>query len=233
MYEERDLKSKTIDEYLSGLRLVHLTEGFDLPYLKEPIVKLILSGKHNWDNVRKQIEGNRNKRDPITLDMMKFFKKKLLTIDWTVKKKILFHAVSTLAWNGSFRIHELLSKEARTFDSSVTLLCKDIKIDNMQIEGKTTHVISVFVKSPKVDRIGAGQRIEVFETGSFMCPYKALMKYMTINNISLNTQKPLFREENGECLTGRKMNAYLEEISMRIFQNNQQMYYIVQSILLK
>lgn len=122
MIEERNLKSKIIDKYLSGLRMVHLSEGLDLPCLREPIVKLTLSGKHNWDSVKEKIGGNSNKRDPITFDMMKLFKKKLLTINWTVKKKILFHAVSTLACNGSFRIYELLSRDAKSFDSTVTLM---------------------------------------------------------------------------------------------------------------
>lgn len=72
------------------------------------------------------------------------------------------------------------------------------------------------LKVQKIDRIGAGQRIEVFETSTFkfMCPYKALMKYITLNNVNMISPEPLFREENGECLTGRKMNNYLEKISV-------------------
>ena len=145
--------------------------------------------------------------------MMKCFKKKLTTIDWTMEKKLLFQAVTTLAWNGSFRIHELLSKEAKTFDPTVTLLWRDIKVETIKLNGKAVGVISVFLKSPKVDRIGAGQRVEIFETGTFMCPYKAMLKYMASLKVEKKAKKPVFREANGECFTGRKLSKCLEEIS--------------------
>ena len=112
LLEVRKVKSVTVDKYLSGLRMIHLTQGLDIPSLRDPIVKLILTGKKNWDNVRETLEG-KTKRDPVTFDMMKYFKKKLLTVNWSVKKKIFFHSVTTLAWNGSFRVHELLSKNAK------------------------------------------------------------------------------------------------------------------------
>ena len=73
----------TVDKYLSGLRKIHLAEGVDIPSLRDPIVKLILSGKKNLDNIREKLEG-KIKRDPVTFEMMKYFKKKLLTINWSV-----------------------------------------------------------------------------------------------------------------------------------------------------
>ena len=215
LIEERQVKSKTIEKYLSGLRMVHMTQGVDIPCLREPMVKLILSGKHNWDNMKERLDGKR-KRDPITLDIMKFFKKKLISIEWEKEKKILFHAVSTLLWNGSFRVHELLSKESKSFDPSVTLLWKDLVLDKVELQGKIIGVISVFHKSPKTDRIGAGQRIEVFETRNFMCPFKALQKYIAINTFGRKPEEPVFRECTGECLTGRKLNTYLEDISKEL-----------------
>ena len=129
MMDKRKIRANSIDKYLSGLRMLHLTQGFDAPCLRDPIVKLILTGRSNWDNIKDKLEG-RKQRDPVTLDMMKFFKKKLLDINWTPKKKILFHAVTTLAWCGSFRIHELLSKETKIFDKTVTDLAHQNKTQN-------------------------------------------------------------------------------------------------------
>ena len=215
LLESRKVKSVTIDKYLSALRMMHLTQGHNIPCLREPIVQLILTGKKNWDNVRENLNG-KVKRDPVTLEMMKFFKKKLITMDWSAKRKILFHAVTTLAWNGSFRIHELLSRESKTFDPTTTLLWKDVKIDSVNWNGKCVGVISVFLKSPKTDRIGAGQRIEVFETGNFMCPYKAFKKYKMSLEFDVNNDKPVFRENNGECFSGKKLSKCLEEISVEL-----------------
>ena len=103
-----------------------------------------MTGRKNWDNAREKIEGKR-KRDPVTVKMMKFFKKKLVEIDWPLDKKLIFHAVTTLAWNGSFRIHELLSTESKSFDPTVTLLWKDNKEDIFVIDGKQTRVLSIFI----------------------------------------------------------------------------------------
>ena len=58
-------------------------------------------------------------------------------------------------------MQELLSREAKSFDPTVTLLWEDVKVEENDIEGKT---------------VVAGQRIEVFETGTVMCPYKAFKK---------------------------------------------------------
>ena len=130
MIEEWKIKASSIEKYLSGLRMIHIAQGLDIPSLREPIVKLILTGKKNWDNVREKLN-DKNKRDPVTLEMMKYFKKKLISIDWSPQQKILFHAVTTLAWSGSFRIHEILSKESKSFDPTVTFLWKDMKTDTI------------------------------------------------------------------------------------------------------
>ena len=135
MMEERKIKSTSIEKYLSGLRMIHITQGFDVPCLREPIIKLILTGKKNWDNIREKLN-SKSKRDPVTYEMMTFFKKTLISMPWSPRKKILFWAIITLAWNGSFRIHELLSKEAKSFDPTVTLLWKDIKADIVTLENK-------------------------------------------------------------------------------------------------
>ena len=215
LLDVRKIKAVTVDKYLSALRMIHLTQGYDIPCLRDPIVKLILAGKKNWDNVRETLQG-KVKRDPVTFEMMKFFKKKLLTISWGIRKKILFHSVTTLAWNGSFRIHELLSNDSKTFDPTVTLLWKDVKVDTVQMDGREVGVISIFLKSPKTDRIGAGQRVEVFETGNFMCPYRAFKKYEASLKFKPEKNQPVFREENGECLSGRKLSKYLDEISKEL-----------------
>ena len=60
LIEERQVKSKTIEKYLSGLRMVHMTQGVDIPCLREPMVKLILSGKHNWDNMKERLDEKKN-----------------------------------------------------------------------------------------------------------------------------------------------------------------------------
>ena len=215
LMDERKVKASTIEKYLSGLRMIHLTEGTEIPCLREPMVKLILTGRKNWDNLKERTE-NKSKRDPVTAEMMKFFKAKLLTMNWSIEKKLMFYSVITLAWNGSFRIHELLSKESNTFDPTTTLLWKDISLHEVTFEGKKVEVLSVFLKSPKVDRIGAGQKVEVFETKSFMCAIKSFKKYEASISRVCAPDEPVFREKSGECFTGAKLNKCLDEISYEL-----------------
>ena len=42
------------------------------------------------------------------------------------------------------------------------------------------------------------------------------MKYRAIYQWRKDDESPVFREENGECLTGKKLNDYLDEISVEL-----------------
>ena len=68
-----------------------------------------------------------------------------------------------MAWAGSFRIYELVSRTEGSLDQQITLQWKDVKFGKVKVDGKTIQSVSVHVKSPKVDRVGAGDDIEVVE----------------------------------------------------------------------
>ena len=53
----RGLKSRSISSYISALRMYHMAKGYNEPVLREPIVKLIIKGKENWENVEKKLAG--------------------------------------------------------------------------------------------------------------------------------------------------------------------------------
>ena len=48
----RDLKSRTISTYLSGVRMYHISMGHNEPSLRQPMVKLILKGQSNMERVQ-------------------------------------------------------------------------------------------------------------------------------------------------------------------------------------
>ena len=58
LIDERKVKPSTIEKYLSCLRMVHLTEGTEIPCLRELKAKHILNGRKNWDNLRERTEKN-------------------------------------------------------------------------------------------------------------------------------------------------------------------------------
>ena len=67
-----------------------------------------------------------------------------------------------------------------------------------------------------MDRIGAGQRVEIFESGNFMCPIKAFKKYKASLKYETNRNNPVFREEDGKCFTGKELNLCLDYISFEL-----------------
>ena len=210
--EARGLKSRSMSSYLSGVRAYHIAMGFGDPFLRNPMVKLILKGQDNWDKLKERMEGKRGKL-PMTVNLMKLLKKRLVKVNWKLEEKRLFWAVATLAWSGSFRIHELLSKEEVKFDPQTTLMWENIKKGSVLIKKEKLDLIQVHIKSPKVDRIGAGDKIEVFELKNFMCPVKALKKYRTVSKVKEEPKMPVFRLESGKCLTGKGMNQRLDELT--------------------
>ena len=206
--EARGLKSRSMSSYLSGVRSYHVASGFGDPFLRDPMVKLILKGQENWDKLQARLEG-KDAKLPVTKIMMKHLKKNLLKVSWPRSEKRLFWAVATMAWSGSFRIHELCSRGAKEFDSQTTLLWKDVALGELKVGQTLVKSVSIHVKSPKVDRVGAGDNVEVFQLGNFMCPIAALAKYREESRLQEESELPVFRLDSGLCWTGTEMNRRL------------------------
>ena len=102
------LKAKTIESYLSALRVWHLTRGFFVQNLRPDIVNCLLTGKgHNDDDIDRDDQG----RMPVLLEHLDLLSA-LLPSDKTLteNQKQAFWAICVIAFFGSFRITELLSK---------------------------------------------------------------------------------------------------------------------------
>ena len=207
----RGLKSRTMSSYLSGVRMYHISMGFHEPGLREPIVKLILKGQSNWERVQKLINGKVGKL-AVTIELMKLIKLRLGKVSWPMEEVRLLWAVMTLGWSGSFRIHEILSRTKNTFDQQTTLQWSDVKFGRVKVESNMLESISVHIKSPKIDKVGAGDNIEVVELGSssFMCPIAAMKKYRDVSKVKEEPGMPVFRLSSGACFTGAELNKRLK-----------------------
>jgi len=94
------------------------------------------------------------------------------------------------------------------YDKRFTLLEKDIKMVQEQ-EGK--DVIIVNVKWPKEERKGRDVEVELYETGTDICPVRALRKYWRIRKRT-EEEKPAFRMEDGKAFTGQMLNSMLKDL---------------------
>ncbi len=206
----RKAKHGTICSYLAGLRQLHIVKGMETKDIRSDLVNLILAGKRNQEVLEKKRGGSQQERLPVTMTVMRLIKAAIRDSDMPNPRKLAMWAICCLAFNGAFRIHELLCRQEREFDQAHTLLKKDIKI--VWDKEAKKEVIVVLVKWPKEDKKGAGVEVEVYETGSEVCPVKALKKCWACQKEGGGENQPAFRQENGMAWTGRRFNEELKKL---------------------
>jgi hypothetical protein len=135
---ERNVKAGTINSYLAGIRQMHILKGMEPPVIRTNLLKFLLQGQKNKDNIRAIAEDN-IKRLPMTMTVMRLLKEEIRRWPVDINQKLLAWAIATVAFHGAFRIHELLSKTESQFDPDFALLGKDIKLKKMA-EGKRTRL---------------------------------------------------------------------------------------------
>ena len=204
----RGLSSSTMDSYLAGIRQIHLTNGVSLPILRTPLVKQIIEGKKHIDAVERRLN-KKPVRLPVTPNVLKLLKLEIFSSDLTREKKLLLWAVSTLAFAGAFRIHELLARQEKVYDPSFTLLYRDVNSKEIIVNGERVQILQIRLKSEKTDRIGADTIVDVYRSGGPLCPVRAFNKW---NHVKTNFggRVPAFLDESGTPLTGRKFNEFLK-----------------------
>ena len=141
---ERKVSGGTISQYLSGLRIVHLKHGV-LPHgLRPDIVQSIIKGTENLDRLK-----DKKPRLAVTLPVLKLLKESIRRSKMSTEKKRMMWAVACLAFNGSFRIHEILSRKKTEYEPLTTLMGKDMVLRQVQVDGVPEDVLSVNIKMPK------------------------------------------------------------------------------------
>ena len=208
----RELKASSMSSYISALRMYHIALGFNEPVLREPIVKLILKGQSNWDMVRKKISGQVG-RLPVSKKVLLLIKKMIQKQSLPQSEKLLVWAVSTVLWNGSFRVHEILGRVQREYDPQTTLLWEDVREREVVVDGSTVTALAFKIKSPKVDKVGTGDYVEVYWTGGFNCPVTAFQRWRRASRVEEQPKMPVFRLTQGCCYTGQQLNKRLEELT--------------------
>ena len=209
---ERGLKASSMNSYISALRMYHIAMGYNEPVLRDPIVKLILKGKSNWDAVKKKIAGEVG-RLPVTSLVLKMIKRNALKATFDPEEKIILWAICTVLWCGSFRVHEIVSRYKCEYDPQSTLLWEDIKVSKVTLNGKAVTALGFRIKSPKVDRVGTGDYVEIYETGLYNCPVKAFLKWRGASGVSEDPKMPVFRIKEGCCYTSQQLNMRLGELT--------------------
>ena len=181
--EIRKVKKDTIENYLSSLRYIHLSKGVFPGVLRPEVVKTLLKGMSNQDLKAKRSSPD---RFPVTLEVMFLLEWELEDrSDWSKEYKLLVWAVSTLAFFGSFRVGELLSKKARSIDPDFDLLLRDVRIVRRMVDKTKVELLEVQLKSPKEATANDKNiKVEVFGNDTPLCPLRAFKKYINVVGVN-------------------------------------------------
>ena len=138
----------------------------------------------------------------MTLKSMKMLKKQIIKSNLNNTDKACYWATCTIALNGGFRIHEILCKSATTFDPHFSLLHEDIELED--------DTLRIKIKSEKTNKTHRATVIDLFQTNSGNCPVRAYTKFLQLANY-LEDDLPAFRTSDGNALTGKKLNKFLNK----------------------
>ena len=200
----RKVSAVSIKKYLSGLRTVHLKNGCLPKNLRPDIVNSIIKGREQ-EEIKDKVP-----RLAMTIPVLKLLKKLITMSEWSLERKRRMWVVCCLAFHGSFRIHELLSKDKHSFDPTTTLLGRDVKLIKTTLDGRSEEILVVHLKSPKEDHLGQGVRVELFSTDTFSCPVEAWKRWRSLVKGSPCPTKPVFTTEEETCMTGRIFNEEIK-----------------------
>lgn len=142
------------------------------------------------------------------MNMMRLLKELIRLADTPVMDMLLMWSVSTLAFHGAFRIHELLSKADDNFDPDFTLLTKTVVL-KLSKSADEHGFLEITLKCPKESKTGKAVVIEVFQTNGVLCPVKAYSRWCSRAQSEPNL--PLFCEESGLAFTGSKFSKWLRD----------------------
>jgi hypothetical protein len=201
----RGLKCTTINSYLAGIRQLHIITGLQAPVLRSDLVKLVLKGISNVDGILNR-KKNWQGRLPMTINSMLLFKTLIKNSHYLECDKALLWAVSTLAFAGAFRIHEILAKAESTFDPNFTFLTEDLTMTSKAGQ----EILHVRLKCPKESKTAIPTIVDIYQNSGKICPVKAVKKWVFLKNRQPGL--PLFRFDNGTPLTGSKLNRIMKSL---------------------
>ena len=206
----RGLAASTMQTYITSLRQFHSLNNFMPPTLRSPLVNIVLEGKKHLDAIQARTNPKK-RRLPMTPTVMKLLKKNLKDSNHKKEEQLLIWCIATIAFAGALRIHEILARNETKFDPAFTLLGKDLKLLDVDINGENVNILQVRIKSEKKDRIGVDCLIDIYESKGELCPIKAFKKWSKIVTHT-NRNLPAFCDSQGKPFTGRRMNETLKDM---------------------
>ena len=201
----RKLKVGTINNYLAGIRQLHIAKGMPDPNIRTETINMIVKGAQNKE-ARDRLANANTTRQPITEETMATLKKNLRNWNQSTTNQRLIWAVATCLFHGLFRIRELVSDREDEFDPAFTLLTENICILKQSEHGS----IQFQLKAPKEDKKCRSKIVDVYGSGKPSCPVQAISKWK--ERTTWPAGQPAFRWDDGRPLSAKKFNSTLKEM---------------------
>ena len=194
---------KTIVSYVSALKFINITQGFQSPSLCR--LFLVLRG------VRRS-QGNRfvrPQRLPITMAHFHTLYSYLARhVD--LHDIYCFKAVFSLAFFGLLRVSEYTTPSVSSFDPTVHLLYSDVTF----VGGD--HHMRVSIKASKTDPFRKGVVLRFATIVSKFCPVQAILNYLPFHPTK---RGPLFVLSSGQYLTREHSSLILAAVFPQVGPN--------------
>ena len=201
---KRERSASTINSYLAALRQLHLSLGLEIPTIRTDLINQLLTGKKNMEFCNPP---KKPSRLPITPTALRLLKLAISKEAFNKHDKRLIWFLATLAFHGSFRMGELLTKKTSAYDPSFTLLKNDLHLSSSQTNGTPHQSIEVALRSSK-SSARETVIVDIFATNSDLCPVNAYKKWdRTSTTPSLS---PIFRFSSGKLVTAAWLNLKLK-----------------------
>ena len=187
------LTPQTAKIYLAAVRNLQLSLGLPDPCDTSslPRLKLLLAGIRRV-RARDPTHSTRV-RLPITLAALAAMKQQWEQCTVT-HDTLMMWAAATMCFFGFFRSGEITVPSIAAFDPTVHLAWGDVAFNN------PTHpsAIRIRLKRSKCDQFGAGVDVHIGQTGSPLCPVRAVLAYIASRQ---DAPGPFFRDVRGRPLS--------------------------------
>ena len=187
----------TIKSYLCGVRHHFILRGYSDVTSDKPRLLLTLRG------IKKCQAPQGIKRIPLSADIMNCLHSILGSS--ANYDDIMLWAVLTAGYFGGFRAGELLSKGPLCSDDH---LCREDVSLEYDVNIKRPF-LSIHLKSSKTDPFRQGVNVLLFATGQLLCPYSAVMKYLSVYSCCV-PHAPFFILHSGAPLTYKCFSGMLK-----------------------
>ena len=204
---KRGISSSTISNYISAIRTHFVCRGAPPPQKLDPVTTHLLKGIGNVKKDALSAVLNQRRR-PISLPLLRLICHAIAVHpDWSAFDKQLRHTACLLAFWGSFRIGELCSRSASSFDPQTDLLGSDVTA--------SSDSVLVWVRAPKVPS-PTGDFVEVWKVGQFPevdpVPATTLWIETREQHFGYMPNLPFFLLSDGQAYSRVRFNKDLKEL---------------------